>query len=95
MKLEDGTRARRGSSSKVVDMSAILYEPKASEALIEYLREKEDEKMASYVELWTQVHNYCKTVSGGVKGDLAESIAEIQGKVKALMKLDFLNLPKR
>mmetsp|Transcript_21233 Transcript_21233/g.42385 ORF Transcript_21233/g.42385 Transcript_21233/m.42385 type:complete len:530 (+) Transcript_21233:148-1737(+) len=94
VKLEDGTRARRGSSSKVVDMSAILYEKKASEALLEYLRDRKDDMMVSYVELWTQVHDYCKAVSGGAKGDLAESIKQIQGKVKDLIKAGQLNLPK-
>ncbi|GMH49721.1 hypothetical protein TL16_g00591 [Triparma laevis f. inornata] len=95
LKLEAGTRSRRGSSTKVVDMAAILNEALAVDALLTYLKGKSDSKMISYTKLWVQVSTYAMSLSSDAKQyELESKAGVIQLEIKKLVDEGILRIPK-
>ena len=56
--LEEGTKVRRGSSSNVIELKAILGEASALQALISFLNEQGDAKMLTNVRLWENINDF-------------------------------------
>jgi hypothetical protein len=95
VKLEDGTRSRRGSSTKVVDMGAILNEALAVSSLLTYLKGKGDTNMISYTKLWVQISAYITSLSRDTKSyELEAKAGVIKMEIKKLVDEGVLRLPK-
>jgi len=59
MKLEARTQVRRGSSSKIIELKAILSESRCMEALTKFLQTYiEDSKQLAYVRLWEGISDF-------------------------------------
>ncbi len=104
-KLEDGTRRRRGSSTKVIDMSAILSEPQCLKALIAHLSEKSKpennqttlyncDAMIKHVNLWQEIEAYKEKFSQHGGEATEEDIKTIRQKIWSMQQAHELRLPK-
>lgn len=85
-KLEDSTRERRGSSTKVVDMNAILNEPKALKTFENFLASKNNTNMIKHTNLWVATKNFTQLYEkkkGGVV-QTSECLLELQAAIKEL-----------
>ncbi|GMH48749.1 hypothetical protein TrRE_jg8234 [Triparma retinervis] len=58
MALESGTKVRRGSSANVIELKAILVEPRAMKALSDFLNEQGNAKMLTNVRLWEHIADF-------------------------------------
>jgi len=58
LKLESGTKVRRGSSANVIELKAILGEPRALKALTSFLNEQANAKMLTNVRLWENINDF-------------------------------------
>jgi hypothetical protein len=58
MTLESGTKVRRGSSANVIELKAILMEPRALKALSDFLNEQGNAKMLTNVRLWEHISDF-------------------------------------
>lgn len=102
-KLEDSTRERRGSSTKVVDMNAILNEPKALKTFENFLASKNNTNMIKHTNLWVATKNFTQLYEkkkGGVVQtsecllELQAAIKELQTKAWTLQQDGSVRLPK-
>jgi hypothetical protein len=72
VKLENRTQVRRGSSTKIIELKAIMSEPPCMRALTTFLRTFGEPKMLSYVRLWEAISDF--------KLDYAKQSGEDQNK---------------
>ncbi|GMH48753.1 hypothetical protein TrRE_jg8235 [Triparma retinervis] len=102
-KLEDRTRERRGSSTKVVDMNAILNEPKALKTFEKFLASKKNANMIEHTNLWIGTKRftelYEKKKAGHIQTkeclqELQVAIKELQTKAWTLQQDGSVRLPK-
>ncbi len=87
MNLEQGTQVRRGSSSKVIEMSSILNEQQALLKLGEFLRKREDGKELSYLKLWENINDFKKDYAKQTAGDQNKRAKKIWEEVVKSCKL--------
>jgi hypothetical protein len=85
-KLEDRTRERRGSSTKVVDMNAILNEPKALKTFEKFLASKKNANMIEHTNLWIGTKRFTELYEKKKAGHIQtkECLQELQVAIKEL-----------
>jgi len=103
MKLEESTRERRGSSTKVVDMNAILNEPKALKTFQQFLNSKKNSKMIDHTNLWISTKEFTELYKEKKAGhiqtsdclkELQDAIKAVQAQAWTLQQNDSVRLPK-
>mmetsp|Transcript_10150 Transcript_10150/g.20200 ORF Transcript_10150/g.20200 Transcript_10150/m.20200 type:complete len:583 (+) Transcript_10150:70-1818(+) len=87
MKLEQGTQVRRGSSSKVIELSSILTEANAKKALMDFLNERNDPGNLFRVRLWEDINDFKLDYEKQSPADQTKRATKIWDTVTKEMKL--------
>lgn len=87
LELEDETKVRRGGSTKIIDLKAILKEPKGCTALEGYLNETGHVLCLGYLRMWEDIDDFVSDFDELPKNERATRAIKILKVCQASLKL--------